>query len=255
MSIISEDEYNQYKSILAGCNNVIDSHYFSELYISGNPNMKNFATSVIYGRDYETSTATFSGIKTVCELLGNCKTKNEAYKIINELPYKNKLQLSTFIRIANSKQEDIIETKSVDSNISSSNSNVMYVHCKDCNYVHNCIKQNSYFYENKIDNPFLNSLFNIDENHITKHCPHCDNSCKGTIETAYIICGYDDHLNGFNWKGCGRDWCFVCGKKLCKQWNENELYTDEQRNHNKECCKRIAKKNNENYEENYCQCC
>ena len=48
MSIISDNEYSQYKSILSGCNNVIDAHYFSDLYIAGNPNMKNL-NYALYG--------------------------------------------------------------------------------------------------------------------------------------------------------------------------------------------------------------
>ena len=109
-------------------------------------------------------------------------------------------------------------------------------------------------YEDKLKNPILKSLLNMDENYLSKNCPHCSNNCKGSIDTTYIICDYDDPLVGFKWNGCGKDWCFFCGKKLCKQWNEDKLYNDENRIHNKECCKKMAKKNGENYEEQYCQC-
>jgi hypothetical protein len=252
MSIISDNEYCQYKSILSGCNNVIDAHYFSELYISGNQNMKNFVTGMIYGKEYETSTATFSAIKTVCKLLGNCKTKNEACKIINDLPYKNKLQLSTFTRIANSKQDDIVLDNR--QNNEHQKDDITYVQCKNCVNVHKCAKKNIFSYEDKKKKQMLNSLLNIDENCITKNCPHCGNSCSGTIDTTYIICDYNDPINGFQWNGCGKDWCFYCEKKLCKQWGNDELYNEENRKHTKECCKKMAKKNEEDYEEQYCQC-
>ena len=220
MSIITDEEYNQFKNILSGCKNIIDSFHFSELFLNKHSNMRYISNSLIYGKEYDTGAANLSSVKNICILLGNCKSKNEAMKIINELPYTNKMQLFTFNRIANSKQEEYISHKT--------NENLL----RDI----------------KIKNIY------IEDNMITKKCPHCENPCKADINTKYIICDYQDSQKGFLWNGCGRDWCFVCNKKLCKQWNDDELCNEENRVHNKECCKKIAKLYNENYEEEYCQC-
>ena len=220
MSIITDEEYNQFKNILSGCKNIIDSFHFSELFLNKHPNMRYISNSLIYGKEYDNGAANLSSVKNICILLGNCKSKNEAMKIINELPYTNKMQLFTFNRIANSKQEEYIYQKPNES-----------------------IQRDM-----KIKNIY------IEDNMITKKCPHCYNPCKADINTKYIICDYQDSQKGFLWNGCGRDWCFVCNKKLCKQWNDNELCNEENRIHNKECCKNFAKIHNENYEEEYCQC-
>ena len=86
----------------------------------------------------------------------------------------------------------------------------------------------------------------------TKPCPHCGKSNSGSNCQKYIICGYT--LRGFNWEGCGKDWCFKCGKKLCKSWDKNELYNLNNRQHNGKCCKHHAQKNNNKYPDDYCMC-
>lgn len=89
-------------------------------------------------------------------------------------------------------------------------------------------------------------------NYIEKACPHCNKKVKSTKNTTYIICGYSD--TGFDWEGCGRDWCFRCGLKLCKSWYVNELFVHNNRFHDDKCCKLCAYKNNENYKDTYCKC-
>lgn len=84
----------------------------------------------------------------------------------------------------------------------------------------------------------------------TKKCPHCEKELKNATNESYVICGYDN--KGYDWKGCKKDWCFKCGKKLCKAWDINELYNIQNRYHGK-CCKKFAKKNNLNYED-FCVC-
>jgi hypothetical protein len=92
-------------------------------------------------------------------------------------------------------------------------------------------------------------------NKIQKECPHCKKIYNGTVTTKYVICGYTHQSNkGFDWKGCGKDWCFTCGKKLCKNWDTNILYNQTNRYHDGKCCKNSAIKNNENYILDYCQC-
>ena len=88
---------------------------------------------------------------------------------------------------------------------------------------------------------------------IKKYCPHCNRKFFGNHNNNYIICGLDDDKNGFNWDGCGHDWCFTCGKKLCKNWVVNKLFLDINRTHDGKCCCSYAKENNDDYN-NYCQC-
>lgn len=85
---------------------------------------------------------------------------------------------------------------------------------------------------------------------IEKKCPHCNNIKIGTMETSYVICG---HGNGEKIFGCGKDWCFICGKKLCKEWGKNSLHLLENRNHNSYCCYKYCEKNKKKYSD-YCKC-
>jgi len=90
---------------------------------------------------------------------------------------------------------------------------------------------------------------------IFKFCPHCNKKVFAKTNTKYIICGYEnENNNGFDWIGCGQDWCFQCNKKLCKSWDVDQLYNIHNRNHNIKCCKKHAIKTLDNYYENYCFC-
>lgn len=108
----------------------------------------------------------------------------------------------------------------------------------------------------KQNRPQYVSLKEIRENNanhiITKQCPHCAHSCAGTRDTDYIVCGYTDH--GYDWGGCGCDWCFKCEKILCKSWEADQLFLPINRIHTEKCCKKHAAKNNNNYSNDYCQC-
>ena len=69
MSIISDEEYNQFKSILSGCKNIVDSFHFAELYLQKNPNMRNISTSLIYGKEYDNGFANLTSVKNICIIL------------------------------------------------------------------------------------------------------------------------------------------------------------------------------------------
>jgi hypothetical protein len=90
------------------------------------------------------------------------------------------------------------------------------------------------------------------EHIIVKNCPHCGHKCSSSKEKKYVICGYND--NGYDWEGCGNDWCFRCGKMYCKKWERDELYLPTNRFHNSKCCKKHARLNNKIYPDNYCMC-
>jgi DNA-directed RNA polymerase subunit N (RpoN/RPB10) len=87
-----------------------------------------------------------------------------------------------------------------------------------------------------------------------KFCPHCKYKQYASNTTNYIICGYDDNGNGRDLEGCGRDWCFKCGKMLCKKWDDDELYVKIHRVHDSRCCKRYAQYIDKDYEKNFCHC-
>jgi hypothetical protein len=86
----------------------------------------------------------------------------------------------------------------------------------------------------------------------TNNCPHCNKKNNINPNDDYMICGYTS--KGFDWNGCGKDWCYACSKKLCKQWGTDILYNKYNRVHNGKCCRKHANKNGEDYLMTYCQC-
>lgn len=91
---------------------------------------------------------------------------------------------------------------------------------------------------------------------ISKNCPHCGYSVQASPNANYVICGYSNGIGnkGIDWDGCGRDWCFQCGKILCKKWHDHGLYLEMNRMHNDECCVKHSKETGKKYPEDYCQC-
>lgn len=88
-----------------------------------------------------------------------------------------------------------------------------------------------------------------------KSCPHCGHLMVGTSETEYVICGIKNEIEGYDGIGCLRDWCFKCGKKLCKSWGDDNLRDERNREHNDgKCCKIYSILMKENYEKEYCHC-
>jgi len=117
--------------------------------------------------------------------------------------------------------------------------------------------------KNLTNNPIqLHTLDRVVDKYITKcinkkiarekNCPHCGLTYFGNSDTKYVICGYSVH--GYDWKGCSRDWCFECGKKLCKMWATDQLFNTLNRKHNKKCCRYRSHKTNNKYPDDYCQC-
>lgn len=90
------------------------------------------------------------------------------------------------------------------------------------------------------------------ENNITRKCPHCAYKCSMPKNTIYVVCGYPD--SGFDWEGCCKDWCFKCGKMLCKSWEQDQLYLPTNRFHDSKCCKKHSILYGHKYPEDYCRC-
>lgn len=100
-----------------------------------------------------------------------------------------------------------------------------------------------------IENIKINNIVNI-----SKECPHCKHILNMPENTYYVICGYHNTNQGFDWNGCGRDWCFHCNKMLCKKWEINCLNLQMNRNHDDDCCSKHASENGYTYPDDYCQC-
>jgi len=89
---------------------------------------------------------------------------------------------------------------------------------------------------------------------ITKKCPHCNNQLTSRYGTDYVICGYQNTTNGYDWIGCGKDWCFQCGKMLCKKWETHKLHCESNRSHDEKCCSQHANEHGKKYLTEYCYC-
>ncbi len=85
-----------------------------------------------------------------------------------------------------------------------------------------------------------------------KNCPHCGHNNISYKDNIYYICGYTN--KGYDLEGCGNDWCFSCGKRLCKNWINNDLFMISNRFHNNRCCKKYAEDNNLDYDNDFCHC-
>jgi hypothetical protein len=211
-------KYNEIKQVISGCNTIQDAYNFMNMYLKRNPEMRDIATSIVNGKNYD-KYVDFDTMKNILSDINNCEYQEDAIDIIgrNFKTEINQLQMKAFTRIAN------------------------------CKPIRPDKKDTSYY--NK-----TNNMLNNDSSLVTKKCPHCHHDCISCDNTTYIICGYQNIYTGFDMIGCGRDWCFRCGKKLCKQWHENSLFIDINRIHNDECCKVYAEQNNFSYPEDFCQC-
>lgn len=216
--LISNNKYNEVKQIISGCNTIQDAYFFINMYLRKNPEMRNIAVSMVNGKNYG-KYVDFETMKNVTSDLNHCEFQEDALEITvkNFKSEINQLQMKTFSRITKSKPNR--PTK------------------KDVSYY------------NK-----TNSILTPEPILVTKKCPHCSHECTASENTSYIICGYQNSRSGFDMDGCGCDWCFRCGKKLCKQWYMNTLYLDINRIHNDECCKQHALEHKFVYPDDYCQC-
>jgi hypothetical protein len=99
----------------------------------------------------------------------------------------------------------------------------------------------------------VNTNICVINNKIIK-CPHCNHDNINNSDSDYTICGYSNNNNGYDWVGCGKDWCFKCSKILCKNWSDDQLFLQHNRIHTEFCCSQHAKANNLIYPDNYCTC-
>jgi hypothetical protein len=106
---------------------------------------------------------------------------------------------------------------------------------------------------NTLKRIFNNKSINISPKYIDKNiCPHCSKKNLINQNDDYVICGYTH--KGYDWNGCGKDWCNNCSKKLCKQWGTDSLFNKLNRIHTNKCCRKHAEKMGADYLMEYCQC-
>jgi hypothetical protein len=82
-----------------------------------------------------------------------------------------------------------------------------------------------------------------------KECPWCGRWCLKNQSCNYIFaCGLDE--NGVFYKdyGCGRSWCFKCGKKFCGFYYINGIKNINAKDFHSTCC--LMEK--DFLQENYC---
>jgi len=206
--------YNKFKFILSGCKTIIDAYYFAEIYCNGNNDIKQLVHSMVNGKKYNL-VADFRTMKYAINEVASCMYQDEAEQIIEK--YREDTCDATQIATL----MRIMRTKQ---------------------------KQHKQISIKKNNNQPAEIVL------CEKICPHCNHKCKSLVTASYVICGYTNSKNGYDWDGCGKDWCFQCGKKLCKSWQGNKLYVESNRCHNGECCRKTANDNNEDYEMEYCMC-
>jgi len=192
-------------------------------------------------------------------ILSGCKTILDAYYFGDiYLKYNPEMRLLINSMINGKKYEHVLSFKSMMSAIHSINNYTYKDEADDLIDIYILktsdtiqLKTLKKISKNKI---IRDVIIDKQYNKINKNCPHCSQISTDTIDKSYTICGYTDEHKGYDWKGCGKDWCFKCGKKLCKSWESDKLFLLLNRYHNDTCCKNDAIKNNKKYEEVYCQC-
>jgi hypothetical protein len=84
-----------------------------------------------------------------------------------------------------------------------------------------------------------------------KQCPHCQRWCLKDAACDYIFaCGLDTRDGFVMGSGCGRSWCWVCGKKYCSQYIDivtGKKLSNAKDNHTPFCCKEEGGFDEKNY--------
>ena len=74
-----------------------------------------------------------------------------------------------------------------------------------------------------------------------KQCPWCERWCLKDTACNYVFaCGLQTTGGFVIGAGCGRSWCFECGKKFCGIYINpvsGKKCVDAKETHNAECCK------------------
>ncbi len=213
----SNNKFNEFNDILSGCRTITDAHNFKTIYLKTYPDTESLVRSMVNGKRYE-KIVDMKTMSTLLDGINKTQYKEDALQLIETCNAftTDATQKKTFSRITNNKP---LRPK-----------NIM-----------------------NITNP--KNITGATDLTIAKNCPHCNSLYNGYLYETYVVCGYPiSTKNGFDWKGCQRDWCFKCEKMLCKMWTDDQLFVETNRVHDVECCKKHAKINNKIYPDDYCQC-
>lgn len=214
-----KDIYIKMKAILSGCRHISDAHYLANQFIEKYPQYKDFIYGLVYGKTYEDELS-MQMLRLVVSEISRLEYTDDVINVIDTRCSEKKItsiQNRTFLRLSKMKK----------------------------------------------DKPFVpNNVYRaVTGGKIIKKCPHCKHEREGCDDTNYVICGYrsgNSHGGGggggYDLRGCQRDWCFRCGKMLCKNWSEHQLFVKSNRYHVKSCCMQYALENNLNYMKDMCQC-
>jgi len=223
--------YNRFKNVLSGCRTIIDAFKFANQFIKKYPGSKDIIYTMIRSKKYD-NILDFKSIKGELEQLNlniyreDVDEKiNIIFKTCNE---QEQIQKKSLMRISKIKP---IKPQKRDKII-------------------------EYVLNDNIRNEMKFTLI--------KSCPHCGEECIADKDTDYIICGFQNTHKGFDWSGCGKDWCYKCEKMLCKEWRRDQLFVESNRIHDTKCCLEYANLLNEKYKDiimlgktypdDYCQC-
>jgi hypothetical protein len=224
-----EETYIIFNNILSGCRTMLDAFYFAEKIISINPNYKDLLIGMIYNKKYDK----VMDMRTIAHMLSELNSllyREEVDEYINQNMKNNSdnIQMNSFLRFGRNKT---VKTHNI---------------TKDKLYKFS-FQPNVFNRKQKIFDDVNNT------NSLTKHCPHCNIITKVPNDSEYAICGYLNNNKGYDWDGCGKDWCPKCDKLLCKSWDKNKLFVSINRFHDGTCCKEYADKNNISYDK-FCKC-
>ena len=191
-------------------------------------------------------------------ILSGCKTIVDAY-YFGDIYIKSNPEMNTLVKsMINGKKYD--KSINFSNMITCINSINKYVYKDEIMEIaDNYMKQTNDIIQLKTIKRFLSKKQirkNITNYPHVKKCPHCNykETNINNHKLSYVICGYINENKGYDWVGCGKDWCYTCCKKLCKNWSDDKLYELSNRFHDCNCCLYKASVNNENYLDTYCQC-
>lgn len=214
------------KALYDCCDSTLDAVQLSDIIFSKykNPEHRRLITSyrdsIVYPDNIDLSSK-ISSLESVCFT----ENKDDALNLKNDLSIRSTdpIYLKTLERLVNKRRNN-------------------YNYNNNRNY-------NNY---GEYNNFYKSSTKEIE--YLSKKCPHCRINMKMPKDTSYVICGFADTFRGYDWRGCCNDWCFSCGKMLCKSWEKDRLNIVTNRFHDDECCKLHAKRNGYDYEKDYCLC-
>jgi hypothetical protein len=212
--ITYKELYTQLKAIFDGCDTIMDANHFGCIYIKKYPHMKNIILSYMNGRTYKDTI--------------NVRTKQTMMYDVHMRDNRDDA-LEAISKLVNKTTDDVYR-KTLE----------RIAYRKD-------------YRKNKHKNVGLYNDSHSVKN-VSKKCPHCSHVLNMPENTQYVICGYHNPVHGYDWNGCGRDWCFECNKMLCKRWETHGLHLQMNRSHDEECCSKHARENGNKYPDDYCQC-